>query len=279
MKLAAERLLVTQPAISLALKRLEETVQVKLIDRGVGKISTTPAGEALFKEACKVYAAVTRLPIAFEKAPMSVSWQITISSISQVESKELDRALSAFFLNFPKTELLISSSTTKEIIRSVELGRVTMGISDGVIPETLVKQFLRREEFGMFCGRNHRLFGKGELSVAELRGEPFIGFTADIVGGEHMGDVTALRAQASIGQKMRGQSSNVYEVCRMIRTGLGIGMLPLHLAVAFEESGDLWRLPPYKNAPSADIYLICNPATNFNPAERAFLDQLFEAEL
>jgi len=38
-------------------------------------------------------------------------------------------------------------------------------------------------------------------------------------------------------------------------------------------------MPPFKKVPIADIYLICNPATNFNPAERIFLDQMIDVKL
>ncbi len=276
---AAERLLVTQPAVSLALKRLEETTGVRLIERGSGKLAMTPAGEALYPEACKLYASISRLPIAFEQAPKSVTGKISISSISQVISADFDTTLTEFFKNYPKTELSISVMTTEEIIRDVELGHITLGVCDGVIPDMLTKQWLLREDFGLFCGKSHPLFGRSGLSLDNLRGEPFVTFTADILGGKHMGNVTALRAQASIGQFVRGQSSNVYELRRMIEIGLGIGFLPLHLAISHEKSGSLWRLPPFDEVPSADIYLICNPATNFSSAERIFIDQIFDTDL
>lgn len=94
-----------------------------------------------------------------------------------------------------------------------------------------------------------------------------------------MSDVTALRAKASIGQFVRGRSCHVSEVRRMIEIGLGIGLLPTHLSAPYEQSGTLWRLPPYDELPSDDIYLIYNPATNFSLAERIFLDQLFSTDL
>ena len=169
--------------------------------------------------------------------------------------------------------------TTEEIMRDVELGHITLGVCDGVIPDMLVKQWLLREDFGLFCGKSHPLFGRSGLSLDDLRGEPFVTFTADILGGKHMGNVTALRAQASIGQFVRGQSSNVYELRRMIEIGLGIGFLPLHLAIPHEQSGSLWRLPSFDEVPSADIFLIYNPATNFSPAERVFIDQIFGTDL
>ncbi len=276
---AAERLLVTQPAVSLALKRLEETTGVRLIERGSGKLVMTPAGEALYPEACKIYASISRLPVAFKQAPKSVSGKISISTISKVVSDDFDAVLFEFFRNYPKVELSISVVTASEIIRGVELGRITLGVCGGVIPDMLTKQWLLRENFGIFCGRSHSFFGKSNLSLEDLRGEPFVTFTADVLGGEHMGDVTALRAQASFGQFVRGHSTDVDELRRMIEIGLGIGFLPLHLAAPHEQSGSLWRLPPFDKVPSADIYLICNPATNFNPAERTFLDQVLDTDI
>ena len=91
---AAERLLVTQPAVSLALKRLEETTGVRLIERGSGKLAMTSAGEALYPEACKVYASICRLPVSFEQAPKSVTGKISIATISKVVSEDFDTALS-----------------------------------------------------------------------------------------------------------------------------------------------------------------------------------------
>jgi DNA-binding transcriptional LysR family regulator len=93
-----------------------------------------------------------------------------------------------------------------------------------------------------------------------------------------MSEVTAQRAKASIGQTVRGHSSDVNELCRMIEFGLGVGFLPLHLAAPYERSERLWRLPPYDDIPSDEIYLINNPETNFSQVERLFLKQLLEVK-
>jgi len=273
---AAERLLVTQPAVSLALKRLEETAGVRLIDRGSGKLTMTPAGEALYPEACKLYTAISRLPVTFDQAPKSVSGKISICTVSEVVSKEFNSALSEFFINHPKCELSISVKTIAEIIREVELGHITLGVCGGVIPDILTRRLLLKEQFGLFCGRSHPLFGRNNLTLDDLRESPFVAFPADVLGGKHMSEVTALRAKASIGHFVRGRTSNVSELYRMIEIGLGIGFLPLHLATPYEQSGTLWRLPPYEKVPSGDIYLIYNPATNFTSAEQVFLSQLFD---
>ncbi len=269
---AAEQLFRSQPAISLALKKLEETVGTPLLERGPNKLVVTPAGEALYDEACKIYAAISRLPVSFNVAPQSISGMIKIATIDHVVSQELDSTITRFFSEYPKTEISMTVSTTAEIVQMIELGHCTMGVCDGVIPKSLVKRYLLQEEFGLYCGRSDPLFGMENLALRDLRGKPFIGFTADVLGGQHMGDVTALRAKASIGQTVRGQSSNVHEVRRMIECGLGIGFLPTHLSQPYEQAGTLWRLPPYDELPSASVFLIYNPATNFSDAERLFIN-------
>ncbi len=271
---AADELSRSQPAVSLAIKRLEDTVGSALLIRDSGALRPTTAGEVLFNEACSIYASISRLPVMLEDLPQPVTGKIKIVTIDNVVSAKLDEKLTAFFQRYPQVDLEITVTTTAEILHSIELGNCTIGLYDGVIPSQLVASELCRERFGLFCGKGHSLFGKQGLSFGDLRGEPFIGFTADVLGGEHMSEVTALRAKASIGQNVRGTSSNVKEVLRMIECGVGIGFLPLHIASEAEQFERIWRLPPYEELPESAIYFAYNPGTSFSTVERLFIDHL-----
>ncbi|TAY84011.1 LysR family transcriptional regulator [Rhizobium leguminosarum bv. viciae] len=264
----------TQPAISQGIKRLEETAGTKLLERSRSGLIPTPAGEMLLEQVRSIFATISRLPVGFEAAPAALSGRLKIAMIDQVVNETLDRALTSFFARYPGVDLEITVSTTAAIIRAVELGHCTFGISDGVIPDFLASRELMRERFGLFCGAIHRLAGRKDLNVAQLRAEPFIGFTADVLGGTHMGDVTAYRASASIGQRVRGQSSYVSEIRRMIECGLGIGFLPLHLAEPYVDQGKLWRLPPYRDEPCAAAYVVTNPQIGLSVPETLFLKEL-----
>lgn len=269
---AAEELLRTQPAVSLAIKRLENNTGTALLSRNGNRFSVTPAGLALFEQASTIYSTISRLPLVFEQAPRSLTGNIKIATIDNVESEWLDERLSEFFANFPGVKLEMEVATTADVIRMVKLGTTTLGISDGVIPRGLRKHTLKTERFGLYCGARYHLAGRRDVSIENLRGEPFVGFTADVLGGSHMGDVTAFRAKASMGQSVRARSSFVNEVRRMISCGMGIGFLPTHLGDPFAEQGELFRLPPYKDEPEAQIYLISNPAITLSGAERVCLD-------
>jgi DNA-binding transcriptional LysR family regulator len=73
---------------------------------------------------------------------------------------------------------------------------------------------------------------------------------------------------------LKGISSNLPEVRRMIISNIGIGALPVHVAQKDVNLGDLWQLPPYRKLPSVDIYTVKNPKRSFNPAEAALLKML-----
>ena len=271
---AAEALHRTQPAVSQAIKRLEETAGVPLIERRKTGHVPSRAGQDLLEQIRPIYASISRMPLAFSEAPNSVSGKITIASIDQIQSAEMDKVLSGFFKKYPGVDLEMTTATTTSILRSVKLGTCTIGISDGVIPENLLANELLKEEFGLYCGQSHRLSGQKDVPDNELRAEPFVGFTADVLGGKHMGGVTAYRAHASIGQRVRGQSAYVQDVRRMIELGLGIGFLPLHLAERHAARGTIWRLPPYSDLPSAKVYVVSNPEIQFSTAETLFLESL-----
>ncbi len=60
----------------------------------------------------------------------------------------------------------------------------------------------------------------------------------------------------------------------MIVCGLGIGPLPVHVVEREVKEGLLWRLPPYKNPPAVDIYLVTNPKKRLNRAEALIVQSL-----
>lgn len=271
---AANRLLLQQPAVSMALKRLEQTVGQRLIDRRPGRFEVTKAGERLHRQAREIFAAVVRLPDALESAGTDISGHVSIHSVSHVHHSGWDDRLASFFASHPKVTMSVTIETTADVISSVERGLASIGLCDGIIPPDLDKLLYKREFYALYCGRGHRLFGVRNAALNDLRGDYYVAFTADVLGGQHMNAITAVRAMGSFGQEVRAVSSHVEEVTRLIAANVGIGMLPTHLSEPFVAAGSLWQLPPYDNLPAQDVFVITNPAAMLNPAERAFLTHM-----
>lgn len=268
---AANRLLLQQPAVSMALKRLEQSVGHRLIDRSPGRFELTEAGERLHDLCQDIFTAIVRLPEAMETSGEDIAGHITIHSVSHAMNPAWDRAIADFFRLHPRVTVGVTVETTTDVIRSVERGVATLGLSDGIIPPELEKTPFCTERYALFCGHGHRLFGVPDVRLEDLRGEPYVSFLADVLGGPHMGPVTAVRAIGSFGQQVRALAFNVEEVLRLVVANAGIGMLPLHLTGPAVAAGDLWQLPPYDALPVAETFRITNPGSTLNPAERAFL--------
>jgi DNA-binding transcriptional LysR family regulator len=109
--------------------------------------------------------------------------------------------------------------------------------------------------------------------MAELKGENAVSFQTDEVNGPLFG-VAGLRQQAGMKPGLKGISSSLPEVRRMIISNIGIGALPVHVAQRDVAQGLLWQLPPYSNLPAVDIYVITNPKRTMNRAEAGLLQSL-----
>ena len=132
-----------------------------------------------------------------------------------------------------------------------------------------------REYFGLFCGPPHPLFGRDNLTIADLEGHSSVSFETDRLQ-DVLKPVTVMRAQAALGQKITGVSSHLEEVRRMIVSGLGVGPLPVHVAARDVRDGQLWQVPPFDDLPPIDVHLVWNERATKNRAEQILLDGLLQ---
>lgn len=271
---AADFLGLKQPTISSALKRLEETVERKLIDRRPNHFSVTPSGKMLYAECNSIFGAVSQLPALISGLDDEVTGHVTIAMASHVVSPHFDEVLERFNQKHSKVTYSISVAESAEVLNRVTQNRATLGLCLLREPSpNLETQILFREYFGLYCGPKHRLFGKTNIRLSELQGEDSVSFQTDIESGP-LYSVTQLREKALMKPNLKGISSNLPEVRRMIIANIGIGALPVHVAQKDVKLGDLWQLPPYRNLPAVDIYTVKNSKRSFNLAEAAFLTML-----
>lgn len=271
---AANRLLLKQPTVSNALRRLETKLGKRLVDRGPGRFRVTEAGNLLYRECVEIYGSVSRLSVLLRDVEDEVAGEVRIAMASHVISPLFDDALSEFHRAHPRATYSVEVATSSVVTERVLEKQASFGVC--LVHEQhprLTYKLLFREHFGFFCGPRHRLFGKTGLALSDLKGETSVSFRTDRLS-DALRPVTLLRATAGIDDRVIGVSSNLEEVRRMIVAGLGIGPLPVHAVERDVRDGLLWRLPPYEDAPAIDIYLVSNPRARLNRAEAGLLRML-----
>jgi DNA-binding transcriptional LysR family regulator len=275
---AAHLLGLKQPTVSAALKRLEDTMGRKLVNRSPKHFSVTPRGWVLYTEASAIFGAVAQLPDLLGELEEEVTGQISMAVASHVVSPHFDAVLERFNTRHPKVSYSISTMDSAAVVAHLQQNRVTFGLClFHHQPEGLTTRILYRQYFGLFCGPSHRLYGRENIDISELRDEDAVSFWTDELDGPLSG-VAHLRKRLLMRPEPRGLSSNLPEVRRMIVANIGIGALPVHVARKDVQSGLLWQVPPYRSLPAVDIHMLTNARRSMNRAEKALLEML-NAEL
>ncbi|MEY8838913.1 LysR family transcriptional regulator, partial [Cribrihabitans sp. XS_ASV171] len=274
---AAQRLGLRQPSVSAALKKLEDRIGRKLLDRSPGHYRLTDAGRLLYREAVEINGSVLRLSTLMRELTDEVQGHVKIAVASHVVCPIFDAALARIHAAHPRASFSIEVHSSADAIAEVSAKRASFAVClvRDHNPRLLYRR-LYREYFGLFCGPAHPLFGRSDLSMTDLAGHSSVSFETDRLQ-DVLRPVTVMRAQAELGQKITGVSSHLEEVRRMIVAGLGIGPLPLHVAARDVADGQLWQVPPYDGLPAIDVHLVWNPQTVRNRAEDLLLQDLLMA--
>lgn len=268
---AAERLGLKQPTLSNALARIETRLGRRLIDRKPNVFEVTEAGRLLYNDCVEIFGTVARLPIRLRDVQEQVTGNVAVAVASHIVSPLFDQALSDFHTRHPRATFTISVMTSLDVVTAVAQKRASFGLCLVHNPDPrLDYRVFYREFFGFFCGPKHRLYGRTDLTLDDLRGETSVSFQTDHPS-DALRPVALLRAVAQVEDAVIGISSSLEEVRRMITAGLGIGPLPLHVVRRDVRDGLLWRLPPYQDPPAIDIFLVSNPQASLNRAEAGLL--------
>ena len=273
---AAEIMHLTQPTLSAALKRLEDRIGRRLIERGPAVFELTEPGRRLYDEAVEIRGSVLRLTTILRDVTDVIKGHVRLAIASHVISPLLDDCIRDFHKACPFATLEIEVMASRQVQSRLVDRAVSVGICLALNRQRpLEYQRLFSEYFGIFCGRSHHLYGQRNIGIEALRGESSVSFVTDQMS-DALRPVTLMRAELGLSDHLVGQSPNLEEVRRMICAGLGVGPLPVHVARPDLDSGLLWRLPPYDGLPRIDVNVAWNPQARLNRAEQAFLDLLLK---
>jgi DNA-binding transcriptional LysR family regulator len=171
---AAEKLLRTQPAISLSIQRLEVELGEKLIDRSAKDLLLTDAGKVVLDYARRFENLQGELENALAEMRDKSAGRLTIGANESSTLYLLDH-IERYRRQFPKIKVQIRRSLSSKIPAELidgdlELGILTYDPED----ERLVSKVIYRDHLAFIVSPQHRLAAKDEVSISELSDEQFI---------------------------------------------------------------------------------------------------------
>ncbi|MGB6118166.1 MAG: LysR family transcriptional regulator [Mesorhizobium sp.] len=123
---AADRLGRTQSAVSMQIKRLEETLDVSLFDRGARGVSLTDRGNQLLSNARRIVGLMAETAMLFD--PASLDGKVSIGIPEEYAEDRLASALNAFDRRHPEVEITVAFGSSSENLERVRGGELDVAV-------------------------------------------------------------------------------------------------------------------------------------------------------
>jgi LysR family transcriptional activator of glutamate synthase operon len=228
---AAAALGVAQPALSQQIKRLEDELGVRLVDRTTRPVRLTDAGQAFHTRAQRILAESRLAGEEMREFAGMGRGRLVIGALPALAALWLPTVLGRFQARHPGIELALREHNTEELARLVGQGQLDLAVLHAVpglpighgAPEGIVVERLFEEELVAIVPPGHHLAGGRSLTMARLRDEPFVIMPRGS-GLTH----TLLTAAAAEGYRPRvaAESADIRTLRNLVAAGLGVSVVP-----------------------------------------------------
>jgi DNA-binding transcriptional LysR family regulator len=221
---AAEREHLALAAVSKRVSDLESQLGIALLYRQPKGVELTPAGHALLHHARNVMDNLEQLNADLSEFSEGVKGHVRIHANTSAVIEFLPEDLSAFTRLHPQVKIDLEERVSSETIRAVREGLTDIGIFAGHVPADDLQVFsYRHDQLVLVTPREHPLAERSSISLRDAVSYDFIGLQPDASlhsllqhSAHHLGMPLRLRIQVR----------SFEAICRMIHTGMGIGILP-----------------------------------------------------
>ncbi len=242
---AAARLLhMTQPAVSLQVKALEDRFGLQLVERNGRRVSATAPGAMLIEKARAVFLECENVSASMARFKQGWLGRVTISTTMTTLQYHLPDVLDGLRRNHPNVEIIVTNMVTRDAVEAVADGEIDFGLITLPIRSSHVKVTHLRDE-NMLA-----IFPSSMADVPEVVTPGFVEQNALIL--EHpRGAVAALvgewMAEERAALRVAMHVATVDAVKKLVACGLGMSMVP---EVAAFETGLIARplSPPIASA-------------------------------
>lgn len=172
---AAEELYLTQPAVSLQIKALEEDLGIQLFDRTGSRIALTKAGEKLLGFAKQVRALLALAEEEIAASGGEHAGRLALGASTTIAQYVLPRLIASFQREFPRVQATLTSGNTEQIVNAVVRQEVALGFIEGPAHSREVKTepFLV-DELVLIVPAAHEWAERPSIASSEIASMPLL---------------------------------------------------------------------------------------------------------
>lgn len=266
---AAARLNMSQPPLTIAIRKLEDEIGVALIERGNRTLGLTAAGRVFLEEARQTLLQARRSVAAAQRTAAGQTGFVRLSYVGSALYGRLPDTIRAFRESHPEVRLELLEATTAQQVERVREGGTDIGL---VIPPVADSKDLSFRPFDsdrlcMALPCTHALAGARTLSVGDLTNENFVLWPA-AEGRSFHARVIRLCADAGFVPTVVQEAHGMHAVLSLVAVEAGVSIVPQSMT-GFRNDRVIYRAIDDGDA-SFDLSL-CFREPVSNPALAQFL--------
>lgn len=221
---AAEACFVTQPTLSIQIRKLEEQLGVQLIERAPRKIMLTEVGIDIAERAREIIHDVEQLKAIARRATDPGTGILRLGIFPTLAPYLLPHIVPSIRKTFPKLQLQMFEEKTADVLRLLKRGKLDAGILALPIEgEQLCFEVLFDEPFFAAMPSNHPLADSRYLSVNDLRGQDLLLLEEGHCLRDHALEVCSMVGAT---EKLNFQATSLETLRMMVAADVGVTLLP-----------------------------------------------------
>ena len=271
---AAERVYRTQPAVSIAIRRLEEEIGAPLFERSQKTPALTDVGQVVYDYAKQILSLRDQALDGVAEMKLLKRGRVRIGANESTSHYLLPQIILAYLKRYPQVKVEIFGDSSDHLPREVLDGKVDFALMAFEAVDSDLKSFpLLKDELVLIMHPDHPLAKRAAVTVEELGKESFVAHNVKTGSRQRVIEVFA---QHRTPLNITLELATIETIKRFVQLKIGLGFVP-RMCVAEElERGSLAAVPVQDLTYERTLWVTHRREMTFSHAAAAFLEILRE---
>ena len=279
---AAEACFVSQPTLSVAVKKLEAELDVKLFERGGNDIGVTPLGEAIVRQAQAVLEQAAAIKEMAQRGKSPLLGPLKLGIIYTIGPYLLPILVPHAIRMSPQMPLMLQENFTVKLLEMLRTGELDCAIMAEPFPDAgLAVAALYDEPFMVVVPKTHELARRKAISSQELKQQTMLLLGTGHCFRDHVLEVCPEFARFSSdadGIRKSFEGSSLETIKHMVASGMGVTVVP-RLSVPVQREPQLKYIPFEPPVPTRRVVLAWRRSYTRYEAIAALRNAVFASQL
>ena len=227
---AAEACFVSQPTLSVAIKKLEEELQLKLFERSANEVTVTPLGQEIIQQAQSVLEQAAQIKEIAKRGKDPLAGALRLGLIYTIGPYLLPSLVRQMIAQAPQMPLMLQENFTVKLLEMLRTGETDCAILAEPFPDTgLAVAALYDEPFMAAVPMSHPLAQQTSVTAEQLKNETMLLLGTGHCFRDHVLEVCPEFARFSShaeGIRKSFEGSSLETIRHMVAAGMGVTLVP-----------------------------------------------------